>query len=174
MTNAAAAERRAAGTTARLLVSVQVEVAWGGLQGGGFVGVGQDRTDFPFLDVLGLSSYPYLGGYSQPEAIPDDYYQKLVESDPLPVLVLEGGWPSVPVGNVTSTPAVQARYIRRQAQLLDRTSAKGLFQITFTDLDPAAWPSGITPFANLGLVDTALAPKPALATWDSLLDLRRQ
>ena len=83
---------RAAGrnTTSRLLVSVQVETAWGGLQGGSFVGVAQDRMDFPSIDALGLSSYPWLGGYPTPEDIPD-YDTRLVADSPIPELVLEGG-----------------------------------------------------------------------------------
>jgi hypothetical protein len=174
MVNDAHAERVGAGSTTRFLVSVQVEVAWGGLAGpgGAFVGIATDRTDFPFLDALGLSSYPYLGGFAQPEDIPPDYYSRLTLGAPLPVLVLEGGWPSVPVGSVASTPQMQARYIHRQGELLDSTVAAGLFQITFTDFDLAAWPpaaaAGLLPFAHLGLVDSLLNPKPALAAWDSL------
>jgi hypothetical protein len=176
MTNAAAGERRAAHTTARLLVSVQVETAWGALGGGGaYVGIAQDRTDFPFLDALGLSSYPYLGGYQNPEDIPLDYYSRLVLGQPLPMLVLEGGWPSVNVGAVSSTAAEQARYLHQQRLILDSAHAVGLFQITFTDLDLVANPpppgSGLPLFAYNGLVDTALHAKLALAAWDSILAL---
>lgn len=174
MAGAAAAELRARGTASRLLVSVQVEVAWGGLQGGAaYVGIAQDRADFPFTDALGLSSYPYLGGYTQPEDIPLDYYSRLVADQPLPEVVLEGGWPSVAAGGVSSTPELQARYIRRHAEILDAAQAAAVFQITFTDLDLSASPpppeSVLPLFAHLGLVDSALAPKPALAVWDSVL-----
>jgi hypothetical protein len=175
MAGAAAADARARGTPSRLLVSVQVEVAWGGLGGVGFVGIAQDRADFPFVDALGLSSYPYLGGYAQPEDIPLDYYSRLVEGDPLPELVLEGGWPSVAAGGVTSTPDLQRRYIRRHAEILDQAGAAAVFQITFTDLDLSAAPTppgSVLPlFTHLGLVDSVLAPKPALAVWDSVLAL---
>ncbi|MGH7702675.1 MAG: hypothetical protein ACREMO_06250, partial [Gemmatimonadales bacterium] len=72
-----------------------------------------------------------------------------------------------------SSPSVQARYIRRQQRLLDQAGAAAVFQITFTDLDLVAAPpppgSGLPLFADLGLVDTSLTPKPALATWDSVL-----
>ena len=175
MTSGAAGDLRARGTTTKLLVSVQVETAWGGLQSGGYVGIEQDRTDFPFTDALGLSSYPYLGGYTQPEDIPLDYYSRLVSGNPLPELVLEGGWPSVAAGGVSSTPEMQARYIRRHAQILDVARATAVFQITFTDLDLSASPpppgSVLPLFAHLGLVDSVLAPKAALAVWDSLLAL---
>lgn len=172
MTNGAADRLAQLGSTTPLMVSVQVETAWGALQGTQiFEGIAQDRADFPFLDLLGLSSYPYLGGFAVPESIPDNYYERLVHDAPLPVMVLEGGWPSVGTAGVPSSPALQARYIHRQAVLLDRADAVGWFQITFTDLDPAIFPPGSTLplFANLGLVDTALNPKPALATWDSVL-----
>jgi len=179
MAAAAAGDLRARGTLSRLVVSVQVEAAWGGLQGGtGFAGIAQDRADFPYIDVLGLSSYPYLGGYAEPESIPTDYYSRLVADAPVPELVLEGGWPSVAAGAVASTPELQARYLRRQAEILDRAQAVALFQITFTDLDLAAAPpppGSILPlFAHLGLVDSALGAKPALAVWDSLLALGHQ
>lgn len=179
MVGATATELLARGTASKLLVSVQVETAWGGLQGGvGYVGIEQDRTDFPFADALGLSSYPYLGGFTQPEDIPLDYYSRLVAGAPLPELVLEGGWPSVAAGGISSTPELQARYIRRQAEILDAAQAAAVFQITLTDIDVSASPpppgSVLPLFTHLGLVDSVLAPKAALAVWDSLLALDRR
>jgi hypothetical protein len=173
MVNDAAAERATAGSVTPLMVSIQVETAWGRLQGGTtYLGIAQDRADFPFLNALGLSSYPYLGGFSDPDSIPNDYYSRLVLGAPLPLLVLEGGWPSVPAGPFATSPALQAKYLGRQARLLDAARGKGLFQITFTDLDLSGIslpPGSILPlFAHLGLVDSALAPKPALAAWDSI------
>ncbi len=174
MTNAAANDRRTLGSLTPFLVSVQVEVAWNRLGGppGAYVGIAQDRTDFPFINALGVSSYPYLGGFADPAAIPDDYISRLVEGNPLPILVLEGGWPSVSAGGVTSTPQMQAAYIRRQAELLDNAPTVAWFQITFTDLDLSAIPvppgSVLPLFANLGLVDIDLNPKPALAAWDDV------
>jgi hypothetical protein len=151
-----------------------VETAWGRLRGGTtWVGIDQDRTDFPFLDALGLSSYPYLGGFTDPDSIPLNYYARLILGATLPLVVLEGGWPSVPAGNAASSPAMQARYIVRHGRILDAAPVAGLFQITFTDLDVGALPPpvdpNIVPFAHLGLVDSVLDPKPALVAWDSLL-----
>ena len=176
MTNAAAAELGVLGVTSRLYVSVQVEVAWGGLGGGGYQGIAADLADFPFIEALGLSSYPYLGGIAVPEALPLNYYSRLAMESSLPVLVVEGGWPSTAVGGVTSTPAVQARFIARQMELLDAANAAAVFQLTYADLHPSIFPPGsILPlFATLGLVDTALAPKPALAVWDSAFARRRR
>ena len=174
MSNAAAAERRAAGSTTKLMVSVQVDVAWGRLPGGSgnFAGIARDRADFPFVDVLGLSSYPYLAGFKTPEEIPLDYYSRITAGAPLPMIVTEGGWTSGSVAGVTSSPEMQARYIRRQMQLADSAKLTGVFQITFTDLDVSTFnlPSGsILPlFAQLGLVDANYRAKPALAVWDSV------
>ena len=166
--NGAAADVRAVDTHVTLDVSVQVETAWGRLGGGStYVGIATDLADFPFVQAIGLSSYPYLGGFAEPEELPLDYYSRLTA---LPELVVEGGWASASVGPVVSSPERQARYIRRQAQLLDRANAVAVFQLTFTDLDPAFFPPGsILPlFATLGLVDVNLTPKPALAPWDSV------
>ena len=170
MANAAAAQLANSGVTSQLYVSVQVEVAWGGLGGGTYQGVATDVADFPFIDVLGLSSYPYLGGVAQPDDLPNDYYARLATETSLPVLVVEGGWPSTSVGGGSSSPAAQARYIARQAALLDAAQAIAVFQLTFTDLHPSIFqPGSILPlFATLGLVDTALAPKPALGAWDGV------
>ena len=174
MTNATAARLVSLGPGPKLYVSVQVEVAWGRLvPGGSYVGIAQDLADFPFIGALGLSSYPYLGGFADPENLPLDYYARLRAESALPVLVVEGGWPSISVGAITSSPAEQARYFGYQARLLDSARAVALFQLTFTDLDLSAIPQppgSILPlFAHLGLVDSALGPKPALAVWDSVL-----
>jgi hypothetical protein len=179
MTNAAAADQRQANPPVKLLVSVQVEVAWGRFSGSNtFEGVARDRVDFPFVDALGLSSYPYLGGFSEPENVPSDYYSRIAAGDPIPLLVTEGGWASASAGSFVSSPEKQARWIHREADLLDAASAVALFQLDFTDLAlsffPPQPPGSILPlFASLGMVDTALAPKPALASWDSIFSRPR-
>ena len=83
-------------------------------------------------------------------------------------MVIEGGWSSETVSPNPSTREIQRRYIRRHAALLDRVAAIGWFQLTFTDLDLTSWPSGVAPFAYLGLVDTQYQPKPALNEWDAV------
>ena len=165
MTNAVAAQITAASVPTTLFVSVQVETAWGRLGGPGtYVGIAQDLTDFPFVEAIGLSSYPYLGGYAQPEDVPLNYYSRIVQGTTLPVLVVEGGWSSVSLNTLVSSPAEQARYITRQVQLLDSARAEGVFQLTFFDLD---FPTAPPLFAHLGLADSAFNPKPALAAWDA-------
>jgi len=172
MTNAAAQQIRATGSTTKLMVSVQVDAAWGRIGGGAYVGIDRDRADFPFIQALGLSSYPYLAGFATPEEIPLDYYSRLVSGNVIPMLVVEGGWTSGSVTGVTSSPDLQARYIRRQMQLADNARLIGVFQITFTDFELSSFPvppGSILPlFAQLGLVDVNYRPKPALAVWDGV------
>jgi hypothetical protein len=169
MANDAAADVRAHDATVKLLVSVQVEVAWGRLVPmGTFIGIDQDFTDFTFLQALGLSSYPYLAGFAKPQDLPDDYYSRLVIGHALPVLVTEGGWSSTTVSSTVTSPAMERQYIVRQGQLLSHVDAVGWFQLTFTDLDLAVWPAAVAPFAYNGLVDTNLDPKLALSAWDSI------
>ncbi len=177
MVNAAANDLTAMASASAPYVSVQVETAWGATgQGTAFVGVEQDFRDFPFMKALGLSSYPYFP-WSRPEDLPPDYYSRVRGNRDIPVMVVEGGWTSGSVGNVNSSPELQARYLRRQAALLDSAHAVALFQLTFTDLDVSSFnvpPGSILPlFAQLGMVDVQLRPKPALAVWDSLFHVRR-
>jgi hypothetical protein len=170
--NAAAADLRAAGSSAPLVASVQVETAWGLLgTGGSYQSVEQDFADFPFITLLGLSSYPYFA-FAQPEDLPGDYYGRLLNGRTLPVMVVEGGWTSAAVGAVQSTPDLQARYVTRHAALLDGIAARGVVQLEFADLDlstvPPPVPVNLPLFAQIGLTDSSFVPKPALAAWDAL------
>jgi hypothetical protein len=174
--NEAAADVTAVDTKVKLGVSVQVEYAWGLLGGAGsYVGVNQDFTDFPFIQELGLSSYPYFV-FSNPSDVPLDYYSRLVIGKSLPVFVSEGGWTSANINEsgtiINSSPQEQEDYINRQSLLLDSANAIGAFSLTFTDLDlsdiPAGTPADIDYFAYLGLVDINLQPKPALSAWDAI------
>jgi hypothetical protein len=173
MTNAVATQIKAASLPSKLFVSVQVETAWGRLPPGPYVGIAQDLADFPFMESIGLSSYPYLAGFAEPESLPLNYYSRIAQGTTLPVLVVEGGWASVSLDSIVSSPAEQARFIRRQERLLDSATAVGVFQLTFYDLDLSnnpPPPGSILPlFTHLGLADSAMNAKPALAVWDSIL-----
>ena len=178
MTSDAAREVRASssGKTLPLYISVQVETAWGRLgPQTGYVGIDRDLRDFPFITALGLSSYPYLGGFREPESIPLEYYSRI--NAKLPLLIVEGGWPSASVrGTFTSSPAMQSRYVARHSRLLEHANAVAAFQLPFADLDLASFPKplpSILPlFATLGLVDSDLRAKPALSAWDSVFARR--
>ena len=174
MANAAAADVRAmTGTHPKLYVSVQADEGWGRLlHNNVYQGVETDFNDFPFMEALAISSYPYFV-FADPNDVPLDYYTRLANGRTLPVLVVEGGWTSGAVGSVQSSPAKQARYLRRQEHLLDAAKAVAIFQLTYADLNlsqyPPQPPGSILPlFAQLGLVDPQLHAKPALATYDSI------
>lgn len=158
---------------AKRFVSMQVETAWGRLPDvGHFVGVDKERADFPYIKAMGLSSYPYLAGFANPNDVPVDYYARMngTGTAALPMLVVEGGWSSGSVPGVTSSPALQALWIRRQMELADRAALVAVTQISFTDLDLSSYPappgSILSLFGLLGLVDVNFNPKPALAEWD--------
>ena len=155
-----------------LYSTVQVEVAWGRLGPMGYQGIATDLADFPFAQVLGLSSYPYLGGFAEPEEIPLDYYSRIGGEAMKPVMVVEGGWPTQSYANYTTSPAEQSRWLRRHAQVLDNAGAIGWFSLEFADLAVSQWPqfagTSIRLFSSIGIVDSALTPKPSLAIWDSL------
>jgi hypothetical protein len=174
MANAAAADVHALPATRPVLyVSVQADEGWGRLlHNNVYQGVETDFHDFPFMEALALSSYPYFA-FADPNDIPLDYYTRLANGRTVPVLVVEGGWTSGSVGTVQSSPATQARYLRRQEQLLDAAKAVATFQLTYADLDLSQYPpqpaGSILPlFAQLGVVDSKLRPKPALYTYDSI------
>lgn len=168
LANSTAAAIEATGSTTPLFSTVQVEVAWGKLAGANaWVGIAQDRADFPFMDALGLSSYPNLATVAVPEDLPLDYYSRLVPDGDLPMMVLEGGWASETIVHPSSR-ALQARYLRRQVAIADSAKLIGLFQLTYPDLDVAAYgQTQMGPFATMGLATTSLAGKPALEEWDN-------
>lgn len=157
-----------------LSVSVQVDHAWGKLAGGTYQGIDQDFLDFPFIQELGLSSYPYFG-FDDPIEIPTHYYSQLIEGKNIPVFVSEGGWSSESLTasgrTITSSTETQRAYIQHHSILLQKVNAIAVFQLVFTDIDldalPPDVPDNIQYFAHLGLVDTNLQPKPALTDWDN-------
>jgi len=174
--NATAQAVRARNATVPLSVSVQVDHAWGKLAGGGFIGIAQDFVDFPFIEELGLSSYPYFG-FDNPVDIPINYYTRLTEGKNLPVFVTEGGWASASVpGSFTSSPELQKAYIEHHAHLLNEAKAEAVFQLVFTDIDitaiPDEVPDNIGYFISLGMVDINFNVKPALNAWDKIFGYR--
>lgn len=170
--NATDAALRNANAASRRFVSIQAETAWGRLGGNGsFAGIDQDFADFPFTQLVAISSYPYFA-YPDPADIPADYYTRLKGTRTLPAIVVEGGWTSASVGSVNSSPEKQARYIARHADLLDSVEAIGYIQLQFADIDLAAFPppvpANLPLFTAIGLTGPDFAAKPALAQWDAL------
>jgi hypothetical protein len=175
--NAAASDVRAYDKNVKLSVSIQADEAWGKRLNAPYQGIDQDLIDFPFVQELGISSYPYFV-FDKPSDIPSNYYSKLVEGKNLPVFVSEGGWSSssLTVGNknIISNADIQKEYINYHAQLLDNVKAIAYFQLTFTDIDVQSLPSNGSPtiayFSDLGMVDINLNPKPSLSSWDGLFN----
>jgi hypothetical protein len=170
--NAAAADLVAADITVPLMISVQVEVAWGKASpDGAYQGIATDLADFPFLQMLGLSSYPYFST-AQPEDLPADYYSRLLNGQSLPAMVAEGGWSSATSSSINSSPDLQRRYLGVQATLLDSIAATAVVQTLFADLDlaslPASLADSLVPFADIGLTNSDYSAKPALGAWDAL------
>jgi hypothetical protein len=177
--NATATAVRARNATVPLSISVQVDHAWGKLAGGSYTGVAQDFTDFPFIEELGLSSYPYFG-FDNPMDIPLNYYSRLVEGKNFPVFITEGGWTSAsvttPDRSFVSSPEIQKAYIEHHAHLLNEVGATAVFQLLFTDFDitavPDDVPDNINYFLYIGLVDVNFNIKPALNAWDEIFGYR--
>lgn len=177
--NTLAAIIKSADPSLPLSISVQAEYAWGKLGGGSFRGIDQDFIDFPFIDELGISSYPYIG-FSKPSDMPANYYSKLVEGRSLAVFVSEGGWTSASITTadflIVSSPEMQQDYVTHHSKLLDEAKATAVFQLLFTDLDEASFPPDIPEniyyFTSIGLVDINLKPKSALSVWDELFNNR--
>ena len=171
----AAADIRSVNTNVKLSVSVQAEQAWGKFTGTGFQGIAQDFVDFPFVEELGISSYPYFG-FGQPEDIPHDYYSRLIAGKNISVFISEGGWTSQSLtinnASLASSPELQRRYIEYHKHLLDGVKAIAYFQLVFTDIDVASLPPDVPDnlpyFLYLGMVDKLLEKKPALDAWDEI------
>ncbi len=175
--NDAVADVRTIDKLVKLSISIQADVAWGNPKvASTYLGIGQDYIDFPFIDELGISSYPYFS-VDNPDDLPIDYYSRLVEGKSLPVFVSEGGWttqniviPNQPT--IKGSNEVQQKYIARQSQLLDKVNATALFQLTFTDIDLSSYPPSVDPninfFVYLGMVDVNLQGKPAWETWGGI------
>lgn len=173
--NDAARDVHAAGLTRPpvLFSSVQVETAWGLLPGQspGFAGIATDYSDFPFSELIGLSSYPYLS-FNRPVDIPANWYSRVLAGTSLPAMVVEGGWPSLSIAGHSSSQDIQRAYIDQHAVLLDSIGAIGVVQLYFADLELSTFsqpiPSNLYNFVSLGLTDTDFQPKKALASWDRL------
>jgi hypothetical protein len=172
MANAAAADVRAVGGKLPILyASIQADVAWGPPPSP-YRGAEVDFRYFSFNQALAISSYPYFV-YADPDQIPLDYYTRILNGRSLPILVVEGGWTSATVGSVQSSPAKQARYVRRHERLLDSAKAVAVFQLLYSDIDLAAYqpltPGSLLPlFVSIGFVDASLKAKSVLATHDSV------
>lgn len=181
MCNRLAPRIRDASPATKVFVSFQVDEAWG-------------RPPIPpspidqfaltrtfDIDVLGLSSYPSFF-FSDPSAIPDDYFRGLQIAAGKPVIMAEGGWSSDPLGTgeTPASLAQQKAFYERFFALMDSVQPELIILLLFADLDLEAWlaaagpgtnVAGLAPFARMGITASNFAPKPALAVWDERFKL---
>lgn len=173
MIDGLAPEVRSLSTGAEVFVSFQVEDAHGLFipqDGEGFGLV----EDFQELDMLGLSSYPMFA-FEEPADVPEDHLSRFRQETDLPLAMVEGGWSSASVPAADASPAEQAAYVARYAELLDGIDARLWILLLFADLDLDAF--GLPPdraealesFASMGIVDSDLEPKPSFQAWEEIL-----
>ena len=139
--------------------------------GAPFIGADIDLRDFPFAQMLGLSSYPYFV-FAQPEDMPNDYYTRVVAGR---TFAGDGGRRRLDQRDCRRDrldAAEQARYITRHARLLDGVDAARWFAAPVCRPRPrqpaaadSAQPAAVR---ELGLTDSNFGAKPALAAWDTL------
>ena len=119
------------------------------------------------MDVLAISTYPYLGDARSAADIRPDYYAQLKERWQGEIIISETGYPSAPVeGRVTvGTEADQQAYLRR---LIEETNGLGISMVVwFAALDPAFASSGTAAvFKDIGLRKSDGSNKLAWTTWE--------
>lgn len=120
------------------------------------------------MDVLAISTYPFLGEAKSAADIRADYYSQLKDHWQGEIIISETGYASAPVeGRVTvGTEADQQAYVER---LLTEANSLGFSLVVwFAALDPAFASSGATSvFKDIGLRKSDGSNKLAWATWES-------
>jgi hypothetical protein len=119
------------------------------------------------MDMLAISTYPFLGEARSAGDIRPDYYSQLKEHWDGPIMISETGYASAPVeGRVTvGTEADQQAYVDR---LLQEANSLGFeLVVWFAALDPAFASSGATVvFRDIGLRKSDGSNKLAWTSWD--------
>ncbi|MEO8540332.1 MAG: hypothetical protein ABI577_11370 [bacterium] len=120
------------------------------------------------MDLLAISTYPFLGEAKSAADIPPDYYSQLKQHWEGEIIISETGYASAPVeGRVTvGTESDQQAYVDR---LLDESNKLGFgLVVWFAALDPSFASSGATSvFKDIGLRKSDGSNKLAWATWES-------
>lgn len=120
------------------------------------------------MDLLAVSTYPFLGEAKSAADIRTDYYSQLKQHWDGEIIISEAGYASAPVeGRVTvGTEADQQAFVER---LLSESHSLGFSLVVwFAALDPAFASSGATSvFKDIGLRKSDGSNKLAWATWES-------
>lgn len=120
------------------------------------------------MDLLAISTYPFLGEAKSAADIRPDYYSQLKDHWPGEIIISETGYASAPVeGRVTvGTEADQQAYLDR---LLNESNTLGFSLVVwFAALDPSFASSGATSvFKDIGLRKSDGSNKLAWTTWEA-------
>lgn len=120
------------------------------------------------MDVLAVTTYPYLTGVRSAAQIRPDYYAQLAERFTGEVMIVEAGYPSAPVAGqpTLGTERDQQQFLQR---LLRDAEANGFAAVIwFAALDPvfaAQGPAAV--LRNIGLRQSDGANKLAWETWEA-------
>lgn len=119
------------------------------------------------MDVLAISTYPFLGEAKSAADVRPDYYSQLKARWDGEIIISETGYASAPVeGRVTvGTETDQQAYVER---LLNEANQLGFSMVVwFAALDPAFASSGATSvFRDIGLRKSDGSNKLAWTTWE--------
>ncbi len=119
------------------------------------------------MDVLAISTYPYLGEVRSVAEIPADYYRQLRTRWDGEILIAETGYPSAPVEGreAVGTEAEQRAYLERVLTEAETLGFAGV--VWFAALDPAFASTGpASAFRDIGLRKADGSNKQAWALWE--------
>lgn len=119
------------------------------------------------MDVLAISTYPYLGEARSVADIRQDYYRQLRNRWSGEILIAETGYPSAPVEGreAVGTEAEQRAYLERVLTEAEELGFTGV--VWFAALDPAFATTGpAVAFRDIGLRKADGSNKAAWALWE--------
>jgi hypothetical protein len=119
------------------------------------------------MDVLAISTYPFLGEVRSVADIREDYYRQLRTRWSGEILVAETGYPSAPVEGreAVGTEAEQKAYLQRVLTEAEQLGFSGV--VWFAALDPAFATTGpAVAFKDIGLRRSDGSNKQAWALWE--------
>lgn len=118
------------------------------------------------MDVLAISTYPYLTELGSAPELRPDYYTQLVDQFPGPIMIAETAYPSRPAegSNVIGTEEDQTLYLLR---LLEEANKNNFVAVIWlAALNPSFAGTGDNVLADVGLRASDGANKIAWAYWE--------